>query len=199
MIVRRCVSSFIALLRIYQVWCTFSYMLWRAMWMPRSSSSRNSKIATHDHLACIIWIKPQVVFPLIGMVALGWLLIVVGFGMETNQVILGSKANQWICIMHISGTLVNRDLHYHYYNIILCKVDRVLLLAAIATLGTWRSWSHPSCLSWQSYRLLLITEYLSWISLELSYPLQYLHNWIILIFNYEFCCQVVALHSINLC
>ena len=55
----------------------------------------------------------QVVFPLVGMVALGWFLIIVGFGIETNEKLvialpadLPVRYSWWIVILVTPGMLI---------------------------------------------------------------------------------------------
>ena len=64
----------------------------------------------------------QAVFPLVGMVAIGWILIIVGFGIETNQEV--------VLIPGVTATLgAGGPIRYSWWMVIL--VTPLMLISAL--------------------------------------------------------------------
>ena len=97
----------------------------------------------------------QVVFPLIGLVAIGWILIIIGFGIETNQESPSIQANEplsyswWMVILVTPFMLVMAvvqaaiDNNRLVMNIIGAIVSSILLAATGFLWLTILNYSHP--------------------------------------------------------
>ena len=97
----------------------------------------------------------QVVFPLVGLVAIGWILIIIGFGIETNQELVLIPADSpiryswWMVILVTPFMLVMAvvqaaiDNNRLVMNIIGAIVSSIFLAATGFLWPTILNYSHP--------------------------------------------------------